>query len=41
MGLFEEYRGAANDARLFIILIRQRETKMISDGNKIVEVNII
>ena len=41
MGLFEEYRGATNNARLFMILIRHREIKMISDGNKIVEVNII
>ena len=39
--LFEEYRGATNNARLFMILIRQRENKMISDGNKIVEVNVI
>ena len=39
--LFEEYRGVTNDTRLFMILIRHREFKMISDGNKIIEVNII
>ena len=33
--LFEEYRGATNNARLFMILIRHREIKMISDGNEI------
>ena len=26
-GLFEEYRSATNNARLFVILIRQREKK--------------
>ena len=34
MGLFEKYRGTTNNTRLFIILIRHRENKMISDGNK-------
>ena len=38
--LFEEYRGATNNARLFIILVRHREIKMISDGNKITEVTV-
>ena len=28
-GLFEEYRGATNKARLFVILIKHRENKMI------------
>ena len=41
MGLFEEYRGATNSAILFITLIRHREIKMISDGNKIDEINLI
>ena len=35
--LLEEYRGVTNDARLFMILIRHREIKMISDGKKITE----
>ena len=39
--LFEEYKGATNNARLFMILILHREIKMIFDGNKITEVDII
>ena len=39
--LHQEYRGATANARLFIILIRYRETKMISNGNKITEVIVI
>ena len=39
--LFEEYRGATKTARLFIILVRHREIKMISDGNKITEFPVI
>ena len=39
--LFEEYNGATNNARLFMILFRVREGKMISDGNTLAEVNII
>ena len=35
--LFEEYRNDPANARLFLILIRHREIKMISDGNKITE----
>ena len=35
--LFEEYRGATNSARLFMIIIRHRGIKMTSDGKKIVE----
>ena len=33
--LFEEYRGATNNARLFMIIIRHRKSKMVSDGDKI------
>ena len=29
--LFEEYRGATNNARLFMILFRHRESKIISN----------
>ena len=32
--LFEDYRGATNTARLFMISIRHRKIKMISDGNE-------
>ena len=39
--LFEEYRGDTKNARLFLILIRRREIKMISIVNKITEVNTI
>ena len=38
--LFEEYRGATSNARLFIILVRHREIKMISDGKKITETTV-
>ena len=38
--LFEVYRGVTNNARLFKIIIRHRENKMISDGNEITQVNI-
>ena len=41
MGLFEDYRGVTNQARSIIILVRHREIKMISDGNKITEVTVI
>ena len=39
--LFEEYRGAANNARLLTILIRHRDIEKISDGNEITEVTVI
>ena len=41
--LFEEFNtDAANgNARLFVILIRHRQIEMISDGNKIIENEII
>ena len=38
---FEEYRANPNNARLFLILIRHREIKMVSDGNKITEIKVI
>ena len=41
LGLFEECKGATNHAKLFMILIRHRESKKISDGKKITEVTII
>ena len=39
--LFEEYRADPANARLYLILIRHREIKMISDGNKITEIQVI
>ena len=39
--LFHEYRGATKNARLFMILIGHRKIKMVSDGIKITEVNVI
>ena len=38
IGLFQEYRGMTNNARLCLLLTRPREIKMISNGNKISEV---
>ena len=39
--LLQEYRRATNNARLFMILIRHRQIKVISDMNKITEVTVI
>ena len=41
--LFQEYAGEydLDNARLFLVLIRRRETELISDGNKLIEINII
>ena len=39
--LLQEYRSATNNARLFMILIRHRQIKLISDMNKITEVTLI
>ena len=43
--LFEEYRADPannpNHARLYVILIRRREVELISDGHKLIEVNVI
>ena len=39
--LFEEYRGATKNARLFMTLIRHRKIEMLSDGNKITEYTVI
>ena len=32
MQLFEEFRGATNEASLFVIIFRHREIEMFSDG---------
>ena len=39
--IFEKYRPAPANAKLFIILIRRREIEMISDGSKLIEVKVI
>ena len=41
--LFQEYGGEddPDNARLFLILIRRREIELISDANKLIEINII
>ena len=39
--LFEEFSEDPANERLFIILVRQRQSEMISDGNKIIEVKVI
>ena len=39
--LFEKYRNNPDNARLFIILIRHRQIKMVSDGNKITGIQVI
>ena len=37
---FEQYRGATNNARLFMIMIRHKKIETISDGKKFSEVNV-
>ena len=39
--LFHEHGTDPDNARLFLILIRRRETEMISDGNKLIEVQVL
>ena len=39
--LSEENRNDPANARLFLLLIRHREIKMLSDGNKITEIKVI
>ena len=39
--LFEEFSKDPDNERLFVILIRQRQIEIISDGNKIIEVKVI
>ena len=39
--LFEAYRNDPANAKLFLVLIRHREIKMVSDGTKITEITII
>ena len=39
--VFQEYRAAPANARIYVILIRRREIEFISDGNKLIEVKVI
>ena len=35
VGLFEEYENAPANTKLYVILIKQKETKMVSDGYEV------
>ena len=39
--LFEEYENAPENTKLYVILIKQREINMVSDGNKITGIELI
>ena len=39
--LFEEYDPNPTNTNLYVILIKHREIKMISDGNKIISVEVV
>ena len=39
--LFEEYDDDAVNTNIYIILIKHRQVKMISDGSKIISVEVI
>ena len=39
--IFHEYGTDPDNGRFFLILIRRRETELISDGNKLIEVKVI
>ena len=39
--LFEEYENAPENTKLCVILIKHREIKMVSDGNKITGIELI
>ena len=39
--LFEEYENAPENINLYVILIKHREIKMFSDGNKITGIELI
>ena len=39
--LFQEYGTDPDNARLFLIIIKQREIELLSDGNKLLEVKVI
>ena len=39
--LFQEYSADPENAKFYLIIIRRRETELISDGNKLIEVKVI
>ena len=39
--LFQEYNGNLDNARKFLILFGRREIELISDGNNLIEVEVI
>ena len=39
--LFQEYSADPQNAKFYLIILRQRETELISDGNKLIEVRVI
>ena len=39
--LFQECGADPNNAKLFLTLVRRRETELISDSNKLIEVKVI
>ena len=39
--LFEEFSEDPDNKRLFVIFVRHRQIELISDGNKIIDVNVI
>ena len=39
--LLQEYGAEPDNARLFLILVRLREIELISDGNKLIEIEVI
>ena len=39
--LFLEYGSDPENARFFLIIIRRREIELISNGNKLIEVEVI
>ena len=38
---FQEYGADADNAKLFLIIVRRREIELISDGNNLIEVKAI
>ena len=38
--LFEEFSEDPKNERLFVLLVRQRQIEMISDGNKFIEIRV-
>ena len=38
--LFEEYENAPDNTNLYVLLIKRKEIKMVSDGNKITGIEL-